>query len=270
MRTYLSKRFVSATMLGYLVASTFAVRAQEPPPQDILTQLREHPEALPLSVAARAANKVEEATAILMEAMKKHSCDRPSPDSAFHCGPLAWGLQALDPDSRIGENYLVRPVEAFLSERIPPPFASEAAEREMRFSPAYEAWWKERGLSLREGAEWETMYGGFLNLAAFIGDPKLNPLFRRGLSSNALYVVISSVRGLALLHDKTALPEILSAIERLKYTGDGTYYLLLSVLRDYDDPEVDRIIAKTPNEEIRKSVLAQLPLTSHSALRPKP
>jgi hypothetical protein len=209
------------TLLALLVSTSLVGWCQESPNRDILTRLQENPERLHLAVEARNAGKVEEATVILMDALRKGSCTQPSPSSALKCGPLAWGLQALDPDSRTGENYLVRPVEAFLAERVPPPFRDEAAAEEIKFAPEYEAWWKANGLSPNEGAAWENMYGSLLHLAAFIGDPKLEPLFRRGLQSNASFIVVSSIRGLALLHDKQALPEILAAIERLKYLGEG-------------------------------------------------
>jgi hypothetical protein len=46
--------------------------------------------------------------------------------------------------------------------------------------------------------------------------------------------------------------------------------MLFSGLRDYNDPEVDRIIAKVPNEKMRNAVLAHLPTQINSDLRPKP
>jgi hypothetical protein len=257
--------------LAFLVFAGIVAWSQEP--TDVLTRLKESPEVTSLAVEARNANKVEEATAILMDAFRKNSCHKPSPSdgwmSGATCGGLAMGLQALDPDSRAGENYLVQPVEAFLAERIPAPFRDEAAARDKRYTPEYEAWGKARGLSIEETVVLETMYGNFLNLAAFIGDPKLTAVFRRGLQSNGFSIVLSSVRGLALLHDKTALPECLAAIERMKRRGEPGYYLLLGVLRDYNDPEVDRIIAKAPNEEMRNAVLARPRVEIMSELRPK-
>jgi hypothetical protein len=274
MKAFYTRHRNSGALMALMIFMSLAGLAQEPPGQDILTRLRARPEALELAIEARNAHEVEEATAILMDAIRKHSCDRPSPSeglmSGVKCGGLAWALQALDPDSRTGEDYLVRPVEKFLAEFVPSMFLDEAAEKEMRFTPEFEAWGKERDLSPTEAEVLEIMYGNFLNLAAFIGDPKLVPLFRRGLESNAFPVVLFSIRGLALLHDKAALPEILAAIDRMKHMGEGPYYFLLGVLRDYNDAEVDRIIAKSPNEEMRKSILARPAASINLELRPKP
>ena len=92
-----------------------------------------------------------------------------------------------------------------------------------------------------------------------MGDPKLLPLFRRGISSNSGAVISSSTIGLALLGDKASVPAIIIAASRL---SDGDNDLILFELRNFKDEAINATaVANLRDETMSGSILGAPPVT---------
>lgn len=262
-----------ASLLALFALVSPACWSQAPLPQDdVLTRLRASPQNSSLIVEAKSAGKDREAKAILNEELEKRSCGQWTTWlSLLNCGGLANELQVLDPGGRAGEKLLVGWVEEFLAQSVPPAFAGEPVGDDPVFNPEYLDWSRQHGLSADENVIRETMYGQLLRILGSMGDPKLGPLFRRGLESNSWAVASAATFGLALLADKKALPSILACADRQKPHGLIAYYMMLAELRNYDDPDVDRLIqTRIADKDLREAILRRRAVPVRTELQPHP
>ena len=184
----------------------------QPDYQDVITRLRATPERLDLLAEIKIAARTPEAKGVLNEQLHSAFCEHPTPGLIIivRCAGAVAVLQALDPDEGAGEATLVRWVEEFLARsNHPPAVNAQLSSSSSEYTPEYKEWSRKQGWSPEEAGMREVGAGQFMTLLGIMGDPKLRPLFRRGLESNSYSIISGSTTALALLKDKESIPSIL-------------------------------------------------------------
>lgn len=247
--SYSSLRVLPLALLLAFLSPTVWTQDRQDLQGDVIMLLKE---ARPgfgiyLVVQAKAAGRASEAHSVLYDQLKALSCDHSPqgwPAATIQCGAIAAEIQALDPEGGVGEAMLVRWVEAFLG------LPNRPSSKEIgvipgqqdsfgQYSTEYKEWSRKQGWSPQDAAGQEIGCSMLIQILGSMGDPKLIPLFRRGLAPNSQAILIASTVGLALLKEKEALPAILAAARSLK---EQEYNEVLAQLLHFDDPNVDRLI----------------------------
>lgn len=129
-----------------------------------------------------------------------------------------------------------------LENDAPPIFLTDASGRIMRghgkFSPAFEAWAKAKGLDPNLAAQAQLYeYPLYFGHLAKTGDPRGRSVLRRGLVSQNYTIQALSAKGLAKMADSDAIPLIIEACRR---THKEVAPLIARALVFFDDPRAQK------------------------------
>lgn len=162
-------------------------------------------------------------------------------------------LLRLGDRSDIYFNYLAGPAKVAVEDRTPQARRNDAKiDDPIEYTPEFTKWCEENHKDPKEILDLQYhVYPRVLQQLALAQDARSREIFRKGVESPLLFVLLASVEGLGRLHDTAALPSIIRAVSRDR---ENLALPVAMQLPWFRDPEAERWIDLLVPDPVLKKI----------------